>query len=143
MAARVLVITSRYYEHIARELEAGALEVLEQAGAEITVKEVFGAFEIPAAVAMGADSDMYDAFVTIGCVIRGETSHYDYVCGESARGLMDLAVQRRLPIGLGILTVENEAQALVRADRKQKNKGADAAKAALSMLQLRKDLLRG
>lgn len=143
MAARVLVVTSRYYEKIAREMEAGALEVLEAAGAEITVKEVFGAFEIPAAIAMAADSDVFDAFVSIGCVIRGETSHYDYVCGESARGLMDLSVQRRLPIGLGILTVENQDQAWVRADRQQKNKGADAAKAALSMLEFRKDLLRG
>jgi 6,7-dimethyl-8-ribityllumazine synthase len=143
MATRVLLITSRYYEKIAREMEAGAIEVLKAAGAEITVKEVFGAFEIPAAVAMGADSDMYDAFVTVGCVIRGETSHYDYVCGESARGLMDLSVQRRLPIGLGILTVENQDQAWVRADRKQKNKGADAAKAALSMHEFRKELLRG
>lgn len=143
MAVRALVVTSRYYERIARELEAGALEVLETAGAEVTVKEVFGAFEIPAAVAIGADSDLFDVFVTIGCVIRGETSHYDYVCGESARGLMDLSVQRRLPIGLGILTVENQDQAWVRADRKQKNKGADAAKAALSMHEYRKDLLRG
>lgn len=143
MKARVLVITSRYYERIALELEAGALEVLDAAGAHITVKEVFGAFEIPAAVAMGADSDMFDAYVTIGCVIRGETSHYDYVCGESARGLMDLSVQRRLPIGFGILTVETEEQAWVRADRKQKNKGADAAKAAMAMYELRKDLLRG
>ena len=128
MAARVLVVTSRYYEKIAREMEAGALEVLEAAGA---------------AIAMAADSDVFDAFVSIGCVIRGETSHYDYVCGESARGLMDLSVQRRLPIGLGILTVENQDQAWVRADRQQKNKGADAAKAALSMLEFRKDLLRG
>lgn len=143
MAARVLVVTSRYYEKIAREMEAGALEVLEAAGAEVTVKEVFGAFEIPAAIAIAADSDLFDAFVSIGCVIRGETSHYDYVCGESARGLMDLSVQRRLPIGLGILTVENQDQAWVRADRQQKNKGADAATAALSMLEFRKGLLRG
>ena len=143
MAARVLVVTSRYYEKIAREMEAGALEVLEAAGAEITVKEVFGAFEIPAAIAMAADSDVFDAFVSIGCVIRGETSHYDYVCGESARGLMDLSVQRRLAIGYGILTVESQDQAWVRADRKQKNKGADAANAALAMLGFRKELLRG
>lgn len=143
MGLRVLVISSRYYEKISVELEAGATEVLEAAGCDITLKEVFGAFEIPAAVAMAADSDMFDAYVTIGCVIRGETTHYDYVCGESARGLMDLSVQRRLPIGYGILTVENEGQAWVRADRKQKNKGADAARAALSMYQFRKDLLRG
>ena len=143
MALRVLVITSRYYDKISRELEAGAMEVLEQAGAEITLKEVFGAFEIPAAVAIAADADVFDAYVTLGCVIRGETTHYDYVCGESARGLMDLSVQRRLPIGYGILTVENQEQAWVRADRKQKNKGADAATAAISMHAYRKEILRG
>jgi len=92
---------------------------------------------------MAADCDMYDAFVTLGCVVRGETTHYDYVCGESARGLMDLSVQRRLAIGYGILTVESQDQAWVRADRKQKNKGADAANAALAMLGFRKELLRG
>ena len=140
---RVLLLTSRYYEKIALELEEGAKEVLEAAGAEITLKEVPGAFELPAAVAMAADADVYDAYITLGCVIRGETSHYDYVCGESARGLMDLSVQRRLAIGYGILTVENHDQAWVRADRKQKNKGADAANAALAMLNFRKDLLRG
>ncbi len=143
MGLRVLVITSRYYEKITLELEAGAMEVLEKAGCEITLKEVPGAFEVPAAVAMAADSDMYDAFVTLGCVIRGETTHYDYVCGESARGLMNLSVERRLPIGYGILTVENQDQAWARADRKQKNKGADAANAAIAMHQFRKDLLRG
>lgn len=143
MGLRVLLITSRYYEKISLELEAGAMEVLEAAGAEVTLREVPGAFEIPAAVAIAADSDTFDAYVTLGCVIRGETTHYDYVCGESARGLMDLTVQRRLPIGYGILTVENEAQAWVRADRKQKNKGADAANAALQMHAFRKELLRG
>ena len=143
MGPRVLLITSRYYEKISLELEAGAMEVLEAAEARVETVEVPGAFEIPGAVAMAADSDMYDAFVTIGCVIRGETTHYDYVCGESARGLMDLTVQRRLPIGYGIITVENQEQAWARADRQQKNKGADAATAALEMLKLRKETLRG
>lgn len=143
MGPRVLLITSRYYEKISLELEAGAMEVLEAAEARVETVEVPGAFEIPGAVAMAADSDMYDAFVTIGCVVRGETTHYDYVCGESARGLMDLTVQRRLPIGYGIITVENQEQAWARADRQQKNKGADAAKAALEMLKFRKEILRG
>ncbi|MAK59393.1 MAG: 6,7-dimethyl-8-ribityllumazine synthase [Ponticaulis sp.] len=143
MSPRILMITSRYYERIALELEAGAHEVLDAAGATTTVKLVPGAFEIPAAVAMAADSDLYDGYVTLGCVVRGETTHYDYVCGESARGLMDLSVGRRLAIGYGILTVENQDQAWVRADRKQKNKGADAANAMLSMIAFRKDLLRG
>ncbi|HBH90822.1 6,7-dimethyl-8-ribityllumazine synthase [Ponticaulis sp.] len=143
MGPRVLLITSRYYEKISLELEAGAMEVLEAAEARVETVEVPGAFEIPGAVAMAADSDMYDAFVTIGCVVRGETTHYDYVCGESARGLMDLTVQRRLPIGYGIITVENQEQAWARADRQQKNKGADAATAALEMLKFRRETLRG
>ena len=143
MGLKVLMITSRYYERISLELEEGAMEVLKAAGAEITVQLIPGAFEIPAAVAMAADSDLYDAYVTLGCVIRGETTHYDYVCGESARGLMDLSVQRRLAIGYGILTVENQEQAWARADRTQKNKGADAANAALAMHAYRKELLRG
>lgn len=142
MSARILLITSRYYDKFSLELEAGAMEVLEKAGAQVTVKEVPGAFEIPAAVAMAADSDLYDGFVTLGCVVRGETTHYDYVCGESARGLMDLSVQRRLAIGYGIITVENGDQAWARADRKQKNKGADAAEACLAMIAFRREMLR-
>ncbi len=142
MTDRVLLAVSRYYKHIADELEAGAMEVLEAAGAKVTVMEVPGAFELPGLIAMAADSGRFDGSVALGCVIRGETSHYDYVCGESARGLMDLIVQRRQAIGYGILTVENEAQALVRADRKQKNKGADAAHACLAMIKFRKELIR-
>lgn len=142
MTDRVLLAVSRYYKHIADELEAGAMEVLEAAGAKVTVMEVPGAFELPGLIAMAADSGRFDGAVALGCVIRGETTHYDYVCGESARGLMDLIVQRRQAIGYGILTVENEAQALVRADRKQKNKGADAANACLAMIKFRKELIR-
>ena len=123
MAHRILIATSRYYDHISRELEAGALEALSDEDVVTEVIEVPGAFEVPGIIAMAADSGQYDGYIALGCVIRGETSHYDYVCGESARGLMDLAVKRRLAIGYGILTVENEAQALARADRKQKNKG--------------------
>src|SRR3990167_507662 len=142
MADRVLIAISRYYKHISDELEAGALEVLEAAGAKVTVMEVPGAFEIPGLIAMAADSGRFDGAIALGCVIRGETSHYDYVCGESARGLMDLIVQRRQAIGYGILTVENEAQAIAPARPKQKNKGAEAAKACLAMIQFRKDLIR-
>ena len=142
MADRVLVAISRYYKHISDELEAGCLEVLEAAGAKVTVMEVPGAFELPGLIAMAADTGRFDGAVALGCVIRGETSHYDYVCGESARGLMDLIVQRRQAIGYGILTVENEAQALARADRKRKNKGAEAAKACLAMIKFRKELIR-
>ncbi|MEO1476718.1 MAG: 6,7-dimethyl-8-ribityllumazine synthase [Pseudomonadota bacterium] len=139
---RVLIATSRYYENITLELEAGANEVLEAAEAVVETIEVPGALEVPGIIAMAADSAKYDGYIALGCVIRGETSHYDYVCGESARGLMDLTIQRRLAIGNGILTVENEGQALARADRKRKNKGADAANACLAMLDLRRKFVR-
>ena len=138
MTDRVLVATSRYYEKISAELEAGAQEVLDTAGVISETIVVPGAFEVPGVIAMAADSSRYDGYVALGCVVRGETSHYDYVCGESARGLMTLAVERRLAIGYGILTVENQDQAWARADRKQKNKGCDAAEACLAMLALRK-----
>jgi len=142
MADRVLVAISKYYKHISDELEAGALEALEAAGAKVTVMEVPGAFELPGLIAMAADSGRFDGALALGCVIRGETTHYDYVCGESARGLMDLIVQRRQAIGYGILTVENEEQALARADRKRGNKGKDAAEACLAMIKFRKELIR-
>lgn len=139
---RVLIATSRYYEHITLELEAGAGEVLAAADAVVETIEVPGALELPGVITMAADSAKYDGFIALGCVIRGETSHYDYVCGESARGLMWLTVDRRLAIGNGILTVENEDQALARADRKRKNKGADAANACLEMIKLRRKFVR-
>jgi 6,7-dimethyl-8-ribityllumazine synthase len=101
------------------------------------VIEIPGAFEAPAAIAFAAQGGAYDGYVALGCVIRGETSHYDYVCGESARGLMDLAIQDGLPIGYGILTVENEAQAKERADPERRDKGGEAARACLAMLALR------
>lgn len=142
MTDRVLLATSRYYEKITLELEAGAMEVLEAAGAKVELIEVPGAFELPGVIAMSADCGRFDGAVALGCVIRGETSHYDYVCGESARGLMDLIVHRRQAIGNGILTCENQDQAWVRADRKQKNKGADAANACLEMIKLRKQFVR-
>ena len=139
---RVLIATSRYYDHITLELEAGANEVLEAAGAEVETVEVPGALEVPGLIAMAADSARFDGFIALGCVIRGETTHYDYVCQNSAQGLMQLSVDRRLAIGNGILTVENEDQALARADRKRKNKGADAANACLAMIELRRKFVR-
>jgi 6,7-dimethyl-8-ribityllumazine synthase len=139
---RVLIATSRYYEHITLELEAGAGEVLSAAQAVVETIEVPGALEVPGVIAMAADAGRFDGFIALGCVIRGETSHYDYVCSESARGLMWLTVDRRLAIGNGILTVENEDQAMARADRKRKNKGADAANACLEMIKLRRKFVR-
>ena len=139
---RVLIAPSRYYDHLTRELEAGAAEALAAVEAEVETIEVPGALEVPGIIAMAADSAKYDGYVALGCVIRGETSHYDHVCGESARGLMDLTIERRLAIGNGILTVENEEQALARADRKRMNKGAGAAHACLEMIKLRRKFVR-
>lgn len=141
---RILIVNSPYYEHISEELEKGAREALEASGEKCNIETIMvpGAFEVPGAIAMAADSAKYDGYIALGCVIRGETSHYDYVCGESARGLMYLSTDRRLAIGYGIVTVENEAQALARAERKQKNKGKDAAVACLEMLKLRKKFVR-
>jgi len=141
---RILIVNSPYYAHISEELEKGAREALEASGEECVVETIMvpGAFEVPGAIAMAADSAKYDGYIALGCVIRGETSHYDYVCGESARGLMYLSTDRRLAIGYGILTVENEKQALARAERAQGDKGKDAAVACLEMLKIRKKFVR-
>ena len=99
-----------------------------------------GVFEIPAVIAFAKDSKKYEGYLALGCVIRGETTHYDYVCLESARGLNDLAIKEKLAIGYGILTVENEAQAIVRADPKQKDKGGFSANACIEMIKLKNQL---
>ncbi len=144
MTHRILIVNSPYYAHISEELEQGAREALEASGEECQIETIMvpGAFEVPGAIAMAADSAKYDGYIALGCVIRGETSHYDYVCGESARGLMFLSTDRRLALGYGILTVENEAQALARAERSRGNKGRDAAIACLEMLKIRKKFVR-
>jgi 6,7-dimethyl-8-ribityllumazine synthase len=142
--ARVLVAEARYYDAIADELLAGATEVLARAGCTVTVLTVPGALEIPSAVAIALDAAArrrrpYEAVVALGCVIRGETFHFDIVASESARALMDLSVIRRLPVGNGILTVDTEAQALARARRSEMNKGGGAAEAALAVLTIARD----
>ena len=143
--ARVLVVEARYYEDLADELLAGARAAIEAAGAEATVLTVPGALEIPSAIAIALDAAHaagrpYEAVVALGCVIRGETGHYDIVAGESARALMDLSVARALPLGNGILTVETEAQARARARVAEMNKGGGAAEAALAVLALKRVL---
>mgnify|MGYP001180865967 CR=1 FL=1 len=140
---RILVVEARFYEEIADELYAGAEAALREAGAEVERIAVPGAFEIPAAISMAVDASNragtnFDGYVALGWVIRGETSHYDYGCGESARALQELAYGDNLAIGYGILTVEDQEQAWARADRKRKNKGRDAALACLRMVELRK-----
>ncbi|MHB1220208.1 MAG: 6,7-dimethyl-8-ribityllumazine synthase [Alphaproteobacteria bacterium] len=134
----ILIVEARYYEAIADEMARGAVAALESAGAAFERITVPGAFEIPAAVQMAVQTGSYDGYVALGCVIRGETTHYDYVCGESARGLQDLAIRHAIAIGYGIITVENEAQAWDRARVDRQDKGGGAARACLDMLALRR-----
>ena len=134
--AHVLIVEARFYEHLNDLLLAGARAAIEAAGHSHETLTVPGALEVPGAIALADESGDYDAFVALGVVIRGETYHFEIVCNESARGIMDLTLSG-LAIGNGILTVENEAQALVRADKDQLDKGGGAAAAALALLDLR------
>jgi 6,7-dimethyl-8-ribityllumazine synthase len=136
----VLIVEARFYADLADELARGAVAALEEAGAIWERVAVPGAFEAPAAIRVALETERFDGYVALGCVIRGETTHYDYVCGESARGLMDLAVQFGAAIGYGILTCENGEQAWARAAVDRKNKGADAARACLAMIALKRKL---
>lgn len=137
-ALQVLIVEARFYEAIADEMLKGASQALEEAGARFDVVSVPGALEIPAAVAMA--SEQYDGFVALGCVIRGETYHFEIVSDQSAAGLANLAADRRLAIGNGILTVENESQAWARARVSDGDKGGGAARACLTMIALRRQL---
>lgn len=144
---RVLVVEGRFYPELQAELRQGAVRALQAAGAEFEVIDVPGAFEIPAAIAFAEEAGhrpagaRFDGYVALGCVIRGETTHYDYVCAESARGLMDLAIGRKLAVGYGILTVENDEQAWKRARLGEGDKGGAAARACLEMIALKRRLL--
>ena len=134
--ARILIVEARFYEHLNDLLLEGARAVLDAGGHRHETVTVPGALEVPAAIAMAAESGRYDAFVALGVVIRGETYHFEVVSNESARGVMALTLDG-LPIGNGILTVEDEAQALARARPAEKDKGGEAAKAALAMLAVK------
>ena len=141
---KILIIEARFYEAISDMLLEGAMDALSKSDAEVHKIEVPGALEIPHVISMAeAAGAGYDAYVALGCVIRGETTHYDYVCTESARGLMDLAMNKQLAIGNGIITVEDEDQAHARADKTRKDKGGFAANAALTMAAIRDDLKSG
>ena len=144
MAAHVMIVEARFYEAIADALVDGATAVLDEAGASYERFSVPGAFEIPATIGFAAramegpdPARRFDGFIALGCVIRGQTTHYDYVCAESARGLQDLALQRGLAIGYGILTCENRDQALHRARREEADRGGAAARACLAMIGLK------
>jgi len=147
MAPHILIIEARYYEAISDGLLDGAKRALTEAGATFDRLTVPGALEIPhviayaeGAKAKAASAAKYDGYVALGCVIRGETTHYDYVCQESARAIMDLAVDQQLAIGNGIITVENEDQAWARARQDKKDKGGFAANAVLEMIKIRHNL---
>jgi 6,7-dimethyl-8-ribityllumazine synthase len=147
---RILIVEARFYSDLADELLRGAIDALEAFGASYEVITVPGALEIPGAIAMAEEGGHrpasvapYDGYVALGTVIRGETYHFEIVSDESARGLMDLTVNRRLAIGNGILTVEDEAQAWARARASEGDKGGGAARAALTMVSLKQQLLTG
>jgi 6,7-dimethyl-8-ribityllumazine synthase len=144
-APHIMIVEARFYDDIADELARGAIEVLDGAGASYERYAVPGAFEVPAAIRFAIRSldvfsarRRFDGYIALGCVIRGETSHYDIICQESARALQDLATNFTLALGYGILTVEDREQAMVRAAVDQGNKGADAAKACLEMIGLKR-----
>jgi 6,7-dimethyl-8-ribityllumazine synthase len=139
----LLLIEAPYYRHLAALLRQGAERALMQAGATFDAVSVPGAFEIPAAIAIASKAGArYDGYVALGCVIRGETTHYDHICAETARALQDLAVRDGLAIGYGILTVENEAQALARAAPDGRDKGGEAVRACLGVVALRRRFMR-
>jgi 6,7-dimethyl-8-ribityllumazine synthase len=145
--ARVVIVEARFYDEIQSALLAGALKELDAAGVKYDVLSVPGALEIPAAISIALDAAKkngkpYDGAIALGCVIRGETIHFEIVSMESARGLMDLAVARSLPLGNGIITVNTEEQAWARARADELNKGGDAARAALAMIRIRRRLAK-
>lgn len=136
----IMIVEAGFYEDIADMLMTGAVAALDEVGATYERFAVPGALEIPAAIKQGYDSQKFDGYVALGCVIRGETSHYDVVAGESSRGLTDLALTHSLAIGNGILTCDTGEQARRRADPAQKNKGKDAVTAVLSILEIKEQL---
>ena len=144
---RLLIVEARFYDHLADALLEGATKAITAAGAEYDVFTVMGALEIPAVISLAEEGGhrpagvRYDGYVALGCVIRGETYHFEVVANESARGIMDLAIARRLPIGNGILTVDTEAQALARARVGEDDKGGFAARACLGMIDIKRRLL--
>ena len=132
----ILILEARYYSDISEMLAKGAIAEIEKWGATYERVEVAGAFELPGGIRMAIATGKYDGYLALGCVIRGETSHYDHICNEVARGIGDLAMRHMAPMGFGVLTCENYQQALVRADPAQKNKGREAAIACIKMVEL-------
>jgi 6,7-dimethyl-8-ribityllumazine synthase len=145
--ARILIVEARYYDEVSDVLLAGAMKVLNEAKAEVERVSVPGSLEIPAAIAIAVDAAKgkgrpFDGAVALGCVIRGDTIHFEIVSNLSARGLMDLSVARGLPIGNGIVTVNTVTQAFARARVEEQDKGGDAARAALALLRIKRQMTR-
>ena len=137
---KFLIVQARFYEEIADNLTQAATDIIKNQGIEYEIINVPGVFELPTAVSMAIASEQYSAYIALGCVIRGETTHYDYVCGESARGLNELAIKHNVSIGYGVITAENRQQANIRADKNKKNVGGKAANAAIEMLKLKEKM---
>jgi 6,7-dimethyl-8-ribityllumazine synthase len=140
---RFAICVARFYEDLAERLISGAHEVLAEAGVapdDIDTFDVPGAFELPLAAQFAAESGRYDGVVCLGAVIRGETTHYDYVCGESARGIQDVQLRTGVPCSFGVLTVNNKDQALARSGGDKRNSGAHAAEAVLALLEIKRHL---
>ncbi|MDA8712279.1 6,7-dimethyl-8-ribityllumazine synthase [Alphaproteobacteria bacterium] len=137
MSKKVLIVEARFYEDMADALAEGAAAVLDAAGVAYERVSVPGVLEVPVAIKYAADSNAYDGYVALGVVIRGETTHYEIVCNESARALMELGIKDKLSIGNGIQTVENSNQAWARCKMSEKDKGGGAAKATLALMGLR------
>ena len=140
MKNRIAIVTAPFYTHIVTGLLQGAESKLSEAGVPYDHFDVAGALEIPLACQYLAQSGKYQAIVALGAVIRGETPHFDHVCEQSSRGIMDVSLKHNIPIGNGIITIENEAQALARSGNNKKNKGAEAAHAAMGLLELQEKL---
>lgn len=143
--ARVLIVEARFYDDIQDAMLEGATDELKAAGVTYDLLTVPGALEIPSAIAIALDAaesagKPYEAAIALGCVVRGDTFHFEIVCVESSRALMDLSVARRLPLGNGIITVNTDDQAWARARKTELNKGGDAARAALAMLRIKRRL---
>src|SRR4051812_4006561 len=137
MADRFAIVVGRFYEELAEKLVSSARSAFEEAGGEVEVFDVPGAYELPLAAQYCAQTGRYAGVAALGAVIRGETTHYDYVCGESARGLMDVQLRTGVPCAFGVLTVENLDQALARAGGGKRDQGRHAAEAVLTMARLR------
>jgi len=138
--SRFAIVISRYYAELAERLEAGARAARGEAGAEVDLFEVAGAYELPLGAKYAADSGQYDGVVCLGAVVRGETTHYDHVAGEAARGIMEVQLTTGVPVGFGVVTVENMDQGLARTGGSKRDEGRHAAQAALRMAEVRREI---